>query len=96
MAEKSRKDGKGDWIPDVDNGGVAQQAIQAMLLQPVGDKLYLLPAWPKDWNVEFKLHAPRNTIIKGKFIEGKFTELKITPESRRDDIVTDFETDNNN
>ena len=65
-----------------------------MLLQPVDDKLHLLPAWPKGWDVEFKLHAPQNTIVEGNFKEGKFAELKITPDSRRYDIVTSFEIDN--
>ena len=34
---------------------VAMIALQRMLLQYDGDEIYLLPAWPKDWDVEFKL-----------------------------------------
>ena len=29
--------------------------LEYMLLQADGDKIYLLPAWPKTWNVSFKL-----------------------------------------
>ena len=37
-----------------------------MLIQYDGEKIYLFPAWPGDWDVDFKLHAPGNTIIQGK------------------------------
>lgn len=30
-----------------------------MLIQTVGDKIHLLPCWPKDKDVCFKLHAPK-------------------------------------
>ena len=49
--------------------------------------LCVLPAWPKEWNVEFKLHAPFHTTIEGRYAGGKVTELKVTPPERRKDIV---------
>lgn len=78
-----------DWIPDQDHGGILTTSLQAMLLQvdPYSDKLFLLPAWPLDWDANFKLHAPSNTIIEGKLINGKVINLKVTPESRRKDIT---------
>jgi alpha-L-fucosidase 2 len=76
-----------DWIPDLDNGGVGQIILQSMLLQPVGDKLLLFPAWPKEWNVEFKLHAPGNTIIEGIYRHRKVEKLQVTPASRAKNIV---------
>ena len=76
----------GDWVPDHDNGGVAQQTIQAMLLQPVDDKIYLLPAWPKEWNVAFKLHAPGNTTVEARYQAGKITDLNVHPKERLADI----------
>ena len=79
---------RGDWVPDHDNGGVAQQTIQAMLFQPVDDKIYLLPAWPKEWNVSFKLHAPKNTTVEARYRAGKITELKVHPRERLADIVS--------
>ncbi len=33
-------------------------ALQRMLVQYEGDEIYLFPAWPKNWDVEFKVYAP--------------------------------------
>ncbi len=77
---------QGDWVPDHDNGGVAQQTIHAMLMQSVGDKILLFPSWPKEWDVDFKLHAPKNTTIEATLKDGKVVKLKITPENRKDDV----------
>jgi hypothetical protein len=76
-----------DWIPDQDHGGVLMKAVQAMLLQTEGDRIYLLPAWPGDWNAEFKLHAPRRTVIEGRVAGGKVVDLKVTPAERRGDVI---------
>jgi hypothetical protein len=76
-----------DDIPDMDHGGVGQIALQFMLLQPLDDKMLLFPAWPKEWNVEFKLHVPKNTIVDGVYRDGTLKRLKITPESRAKDVV---------
>jgi hypothetical protein len=77
----------GDWVPDLDNGGVCQNTIQSMLMQTVGNKIYLFPAWPKEWDASFKLHAPQNTTVDGVYRAGKLEQLKVTPESRRKDVV---------
>lgn len=76
-----------DWIPDQDHGCVTMIALQRMLLQYEGEKIYLLPAWPREWNCDFKLHAPSKTIVEGKVEEGKLTDLRIFPESRKNDVV---------
>lgn len=76
-----------DELPDMDHGGVGRIALQSMLMQPVGDKILLFPAWPKEWNVEFKLHAPRQTIIEGVYRNGKVEQLKVVPASRAKDVV---------
>jgi hypothetical protein len=57
-----------------------------MLLQYDGDKIYLLPAWPKTWNVKFKLAAPQNTIVKGEIRNGKIENLEVSPASRMKDL----------
>ena len=75
-----------DWVPDQDHGNNILTTLQLMILQSHGRKLYLLPAWPKDWDCEFKLHAPYETTVEGKVVAGKVTELKVTPESRRQDL----------
>ena len=76
-----------DWTPDQDHGGVMVAALQRMLVQYEGDKILILPAWPKDWNVSFKLHAPKGTTIEGVYRDGKLEPLKVVPESRRADVV---------
>ena len=62
------------------------KTLQAMLLQTDGQKIFLLPAWPKQWDVEFKLHAPQKTIVEGVYRGGKVQSLRVTPESRRTDV----------
>jgi len=74
-------------VPDQDHGGVLMKTFQAMLVQTEGRKIFLLPAWPKDWDVEFKLHAPQQTVLEGVYRDGKLVSLKVTPESRRADVV---------
>ena len=76
-----------NWCPDEDEGGIYQNVIQSMLMQYEGDRIFLLPAWPKDWNCDFKLHAPRNTTIEGRVENGELKDLVVTPASRRADVV---------
>ena len=76
-----------DWVPDQDHGGVLLKTLQAMLIQTDGRKIYLFPAWPKDWNADFKLHAPFKTVIQGTIEKGKVTRLDVQPESRRNDVI---------
>jgi len=76
-----------DWEPDLDNGGAGQLILQHMLLQVRGSKILLFPAWPRDWNVNFKLHAPRNTVVQAIYRQGKLEQLTVTPASRTRDIV---------
>ena len=76
-----------DYMPDEDNGGNGENGLQLMLLQCEGQKMILLPAWPADWNVSFKLHAPQNTTIEGEVSGGKLVRVEVTPASRSADLV---------
>jgi len=76
-----------DWIPDQDHGAVTMIALQRMLLQTEGKKIFLLPAWPKDWNVKFKVHAPCNTTIEGIYQNGKLKQVETKPSSRSKNII---------
>ena len=73
------------------NGGVLMKAFQSMLLQTDGKKIYLLPAWPREWDVDFKLHAPYRTIVEARVRRGGIEYLKVIPESRRADLVNFWE-----
>jgi alpha-L-fucosidase 2 len=79
-----------DWIPDQDHGGVLMKTLQSMLLQTDGQRLFLFPAWPKNWNVEFKLRAPYRTVIEGVYRDGQVRSLKVTPKARQADLVSEF------
>lgn len=78
-----------DWLPDHNHGGSAMTGLQEMLLasEPKPDgKIYLLPAWPKDWDVQFKLHAPGGTVVECDYGNGKIRSLKVEPASREKDV----------
>jgi hypothetical protein len=76
-----------DWVPDHNWGGSGMIGLQEMLLQTDGEKIFLFPAWPEDWDVHFKLHAPYNTTIEGIVKDGKIELINVTPESRANDII---------
>ena len=78
---------KTDGTPDNDHGAASANALQSMLLQSDGRRIFLLPAWPEDWDVAFKLSAADNTTVECVFRDGKVQSLKVTPEARRSDIV---------
>jgi alpha-L-fucosidase 2 len=77
-----------DWIPDLDNGGAGMITLETMLMQVDGKRIQLLPAWPKEWAADFKLHAPYQTTISGHVENGRITNLKVVPQSRAKDVVT--------
>jgi len=85
---------KMDGTPDNDHGANSVNALQSMLLQSDGKRILLLPAWPEDWNVSFKLRAPGNTTIECVYRDGRVRSLKVTPASRRHDIVDLSSLDN--
>lgn len=78
-----------DWTPDHNWGGSGMIALQEMLVQETSDsKIILLPSWPKDIDVSFKLHLAKNTIIECKYEKGKVTYLNILPKERLSDLQT--------
>ncbi len=75
-----------DWLPDQCHGGNLMATTNYMLLQHSGDKILLLPAWPKEWDVSFKLHAPRQTTVECVYRSGKIEKLEVSPPERAKDI----------
>lgn len=75
-----------DWAPDHNWPGVGMIGLQEMLMQTVGRKILLIPAWPKEWNVNFRLHAPHNTVVRGIYRDGEFEKLTVSPKSRHKDV----------
>ncbi|CZS91440.1 uncharacterized protein RAG0_02066 [Rhynchosporium agropyri] len=79
-----------DWVPDINHYGSASIGLQEMLLQTFAannTQLRLMGAWPANWDVRFKLHAPMNTTVTGKIVGGAMQNLEVLPESRLKDVV---------
>lgn len=63
-----------DWAPDHNRGGAAMIGLQEMLLQEKENgEIILFPAWPKHWNVKFRLHVSGNRVIEAEMRNGKIT-----------------------
>ncbi|MDR1883344.1 MAG: DUF5703 domain-containing protein [Prevotella sp.] len=82
-----------DWTPDHNWGGSGMIALQEMLLQADGKKILLLPAWPKEWDVHFKLHLPYNTTVECSYEKGKIQLLEVSPRERAKDIFSEYKID---
>ena len=79
-----------DWIPDQDHGGILVKTLQAMVLQAdpgLRGKIHVLPAWPRDWDVRFKLHAPQGTTVDCEYRAGRLMRLHVVPTERRRDVI---------
>ncbi len=86
-----------DWAPDHNWGGSGMIGMQEMLMQTHASpeeirsgkpgRIRLLPAWPKQWDVDFKLHAPSQTIVEGEVRSGRMIYLEVIPKERRNDVV---------
>ncbi|MCK5563952.1 MAG: hypothetical protein KAJ07_01785 [Planctomycetes bacterium] len=76
-----------DSCPDFDHFGSGSTALQRMLVQEADGKIVLLPAWPADWDVDFKLHLENKTTITGTVTKGELVEWNIQPASRKKDVV---------
>ena len=76
-----------DWTPDHNWGGSGMIAMQEMLLQEADNKLYIFPAWPRDCDVHFRLHAARGTTVEAELRGGRVTVIRVLPKERQADIV---------
>jgi hypothetical protein len=76
-----------DWTPDHNWGGSGMIAMQEMLMQEVDQKIYLFPAWPRQWDVCFRLHASGNTTVEAELRDGKVVNVQVTPAERKKDII---------
>ena len=74
-----------DWIPDQDHGGNLLKALQVMMIQTVGDSILLMPAWPKTWNAEFRLHSTNQTVVEGSLINGA-VDFQVQPPEREKQV----------
>jgi len=75
-----------DWLPDQCHGAQLMLLTQEMLVQSVDDRILLFPAWPREWDVDFKLHAAHGTVVHARLEGGEITLLDVEPEERRADV----------
>ncbi len=76
-----------DYIPDQCHGGSTIHGLENMVVQSQGNKIYLLPAWPEDWDLNFKVYAAQNTVLEGVYSNGVLRSLTVTPSSRAADMI---------
>jgi len=63
-----------DWAPDHNRGGSAMLGVQEMLLQETPDsELLLFPAWPREWDATFRLHASGGRVVEATIKGGAIT-----------------------
>lgn len=60
-----------DDTPDQDHGGMTSLALIFSLLQTDGCKYHAFPAWPKEWNVQFRLPLKNGVFVYGEQIDGQ-------------------------
>lgn len=75
-----------DCVPDIDHGANILSTLQLMAFQTDGDAILILPAWPREWNVSFKFHAPGDTTVECEYRDGQVTRLEVHPPERRKDV----------
>lgn len=79
-----------EWLPDLTWSGSGRVGVQEMLIDcepaPEG-RILILPAWPKGWDVTFRLRAPGNTRVTCVVEGGKIERLIVDPPARREQVV---------
>lgn len=75
-----------DYTPDHNWGGCGMTGLQEMLLQNFDGKIYLLPAWPKGLDVNYKLWIENRVYIVVEYKNNKLSYM-ISDPTRKPDIV---------
>ena len=79
--------GGGDTTPSMMPQNILRQTLHSMLLQHNRKgQILLFPTWPSGWDVSFKLHAPRGTVVVARCVNGSVEGLQVIPASRMADV----------
>ncbi len=70
-----------DWVPDMNWGGSGMVGLQRMLLNTDERGIYLFPAWPADWDVEFRLYGYGGVRVDGRICRGGAPAYSVLPAS---------------
>ena len=76
-----------DFEPSADHFANMNRALQEMLIQSGDDgfattTIVLFPAWPCNWDADFKLWGPLQTSVEVVYTAGKLVSLVVDPPSR--------------
>ncbi|MGN1265093.1 MAG: DUF5703 domain-containing protein, partial [Muribaculaceae bacterium] len=63
-----------DWSPDQCHGSNLLTTLQDMVMQCYDGSVYVLPAFPSEWNVRFKLHTAGCGVITGQYADHRWVE----------------------
>jgi len=80
-----------DSCPDFDHFGSGSIALQHMLVQETGDEIHLLPAWPHNWDVKFKLRIRNNGVVEGEVKGGKLLHWDIYPVEFKEKVAINID-----
>jgi hypothetical protein len=77
-----------DYEPSADHYANMNSAVNWMLLQSGDDgytnsSIVLFSAWPCEWDVDFRLWGPQNTVVEVVYRSGALVSLVVTPPERR-------------
>lgn len=78
-----------DYMPSADHLGMFSNALVWMVLQPTDDadgSALLLPAWPCEWDLTFKLAAPKGATVTGTVTGGKLA-YHVEPAARAEFVT---------
>ena len=75
-----------DWFPVQTQPSIAMSTLQNMLVQYEDHRILMFPAWPQEWDADFKVHLPYGTTIEGVLKDGVVESLTVTPEHRTADL----------
>ena len=75
-----------DYIPNVPQMGNAMIGLQTMLVRYEGRRIILFPTWPDEWDVNFRVHLPYETVLQGELEDGEVVSLRANPSDRLEDI----------
>jgi len=76
-----------DGIPDHNWGGSGMIGLQEMVMQCFGDQILILPCWDTSVDVDFKLHAPKQTVVEVSLRNGRIQKLSVVPKERETDVI---------
>jgi hypothetical protein len=79
-----------DYAPVSELYAGLNSALNWMLLQPADDSagtMVLLPTWPCEWDVSFKLWGPLNTTVEVVYAAGVVKSAVVTPAAREKNVV---------